>query len=106
MQGFKHVENNLDAAGNPAGGKVIGVGVSIDWQIGPLVRDEDRTEPNGAFVEDVIEAARQRIAYYQEGKFACEENAVALEKLAQALEALDSRTKDREKREVEGTHVA
>lgn len=100
--------NDLDDNGNPTGGFVRGIGMSIDWQNGPLGRDEDRQVPNGAFVETVIEAARQRIEFYQKasnGRFACRENAIAITKLEEALLWLNKRTQDREARQVEGTHT-
>ena len=92
---------------NPAGGHVTGTGIEITWQNGPLGRGKKRKKPNGAFVEDVIDAAKQRIDFYQtaqDGKFACKENEEALGHLKQALAVLDLRTKKREAREVEGTH--
>ena len=59
-------------------------------------------------METVIAAALQRIRWYQDpvsnGKFACEENANAIDYLTGALEVLDQRTKDRQERGVEGTH--
>ena len=100
-------ENFNDENGNPAGGRVKGVGIHIFWQNGPLGRGEERSKPNGAFVEGVINAAMQRIDYYQKacgGKFMCPENALAAKLLEEALYWLDYRTKDREKRGVEGTH--
>jgi hypothetical protein len=78
-------ENKNDENGNPAGGSVVGVGIAITWQDGPLGRGVDRKEPNGAFVETVIDAARQRIQYYQDSRFACRENEIALRKLEEAL---------------------
>lgn len=99
--------NDNDDLGNPAGGSVEGVGLKIDWQDGPLGRGEERIEPNGAFVETVIAAAKQRIEYYQtaaNGKFTCRENAMAITKLDEALMWLNKRTADREVRAVEGTH--
>ena len=101
--GFKSEHWN-DADGNPAGGTTSGTGFTIGWQNGPLGRGPDRVEPNGAFVEDVIDACADRIRYYQESRFACERNANALMHLEAALAELDARTKDREKRSVEGTH--
>ena len=101
--------NTTDNNGNPTGGNVFGVGLSISWQNGPLGRDADRQAPNGAFVETVIEAARQRIEFYQTAnnkKFACRENAIAITKLEEALLWLNKRTQDREARQVEGTHTA
>jgi len=97
-------ENNNNADGNPAGGSVSGTGISIEWQNGPLGRDAERIEPNGAFVEGVIAAAIQRIAYYQASKFSCRENAIALTHLETALLWLNKRTAGREARAVEGTH--
>lgn len=91
--------------GNPAGGHTTGTGIDIQWQNGPLAIDGERRPPNGAFVEGVIEAAIDRLQYYQESKFACEENGHALVLLDQALRWLNKRTEDREKRGVEGTHA-
>ena len=95
-----------DENGNPGGGFVVGTGLDIIWQDGPLGRDADRVEPNGAFVETVISAAKQRIEYYQNSKFNCRENAMAVTKLDEALLWLNKRTMDREERKVEGTHTA
>ena len=99
-------EHWLDNDGNPAGGVSFGRGFAISWQNGPLGRGEDRREPNGAFVEDVIAAAIGRIEFYQQSKFSCRENADALDHLRKAAEHLSSRTEEREKRSVEGTHQA
>ena len=84
-------------------GTTYGVGFSIGWQHGPLGRDGDRKDPNGAFVEDVIKAAVDRLQFYQDGKFASEYNKDALLHLQAALVCLHERTADREKRDVEGT---
>ena len=108
LDSFK-AENWSDPNGNPHGGTVRGTGLKIDWQQGPLGRDNDRIEPNGAFVETVIASIVQRIEYYQTAsnkKFACRENAIAIIKLEEALLWLNKRTQDREKRKVEGTHQA
>lgn len=90
--------------GVPTGGCTFGPGFTISWQNGALGRDGDRVAPNGAFVENVIMAAKDRIEYYQRSRFACQENAEALEHLNKALAVLDARTKAREARKVEGTH--
>lgn len=97
-------ENYLDDQGRPAGGHVHGVGLSIEWQNGPLGRDAERLEPNGAFVETVLRAALQRIEHYQAGQFRCRENALAITKIEEALLWLGSRTARRETAGVEGTH--
>lgn len=99
--------HHTDELGNPAGGSTSGRGISISWQDGPLVTSEGgtRDEPNGAFVEGVIEAAVGRLEYYQDSKFACRENALAITKLQEALHWLEARTASREARGVEGTHT-
>lgn len=109
-QGFFD-EHWCDAQGNPAGGVSTGKGFTISWQNGPLgkIGTPERREPSGAFVEDIIQAARQRIEFYQTasgGRFACQENAEAIAALEMAEAVLDKRTKDREARLVEGTHIA
>jgi hypothetical protein len=103
MQAFDAC-NYKDESGSPGGGYVKATGLDISWQAGPLGRGEDRKEPNGAFVETVIAAALQRIEYYQMTKFACIENERVCENLKDAIRWLRSRTQDREKRGVEGTH--
>lgn len=117
----QHVEfhNYVDGDGNPAGGFAVGTGIEITWQNGPLGSGEDRLEPNGAFVEDLIALCIERIRFYQtggvetppggiehRGRFACRENALALTHLEEALLWLDKRTRDRQARGVEGTHTA
>lgn len=100
-----HSTHFHDADGNPEGGQTHGTGFAIAWQRGPLGRGDDRKAPNGAFVEDVIDAARDRIEFYQRSRFACGANARALEHLEAALRELRARTADREARGVEGTHA-
>ena len=94
-----------DENGNPAGGHSKGIGMSIDWQNGPLGRGKTRLSPNGAFVETVIAVVIDRLEYYQASRFKCRENALAITKLQEANHWLNHRTQDREKREVEGTHT-
>jgi hypothetical protein len=101
-------QNSVDANGNPTGGHVKATGFSINWQSGPLGRGTERAEPNGAFVEGVIAAALQRLMFYQTasyGHFACKQNMGAIYHLEQALRYLDERTRERETRQVEGTHT-
>lgn len=103
QQGFKS-EYWDDPPGSPAGGCSYGVGFAVSWQNGPLGRGETRRGPNGAFVEDIIAVAVDRLKYYQASKFKCEANARALIALREALAYLNARTADREARVVEGTH--
>lgn len=94
-----------DDKDRPAGGVSSGRGFTISWQNGPLGIGPDRKEPNGAFVEDVIAAVVGRIEFYQRSEFACDANATAVLHMRAAALALDARTKDREARQVEGTHA-
>ena len=95
-----------DDNGAPEGGHTCGTGFTIAWQRGPLGRigTDERVQPNGAFVEDVLAAVIDRVNVYQDSRFACDENAEALKHLQLAAEALDSRTKRREAAKTEGTH--
>lgn len=101
-QGF--FSEHWAAMGIVTGGVSTGRGFTISWQNGALGRGNDRHEPNGAFVEDVIAAALDRLNAYQDSKFRCDTNDTAIRHLTSALEALDSRTKERETRQVEGTY--
>lgn len=109
--------HETDAQGRPAGGTTmiaiaedIG-GAPVDmftlpWQNGPLVdpKTGQRQPPNGLFVETLIAAVIDRIAYYQGSPFRCAENAEALAHLTAAQTALRSRTKRRAAAGIEGTH--
>lgn len=96
--------NMKDENGNPTGGEVFATGIQIKWQDGPLGRGSERQEPNGAFVEGVIQAAIQRLEFFQDSKFKCRENALAITKLEEALHWLNWRTSRRETQKVEGTY--
>ena len=89
------------AMGKPAGGVSSGFGLTIVWQNGPLVDESGkRIEPNGAFVETIIGVVVDRINATMEDHAA----KPILNQITVALDALKSRTKQREKRGVEGTH--
>ena len=105
MLDWYKAKNLNDEQGRPTGGSAEGTGIKIEWQNGPLGRGADRKEPNGAFVETVIAIAKQRLEYYEESEFNCLENAMAILKLEEALMWLHKRTRDREERQVEGTHA-
>jgi len=92
--------NEVPEGGNPTGGKTTLANSVINWQDGILV---DGLK-NGAFVEDVITAAIQRLEYFQASKFECQENADAITALQDALSALESRTKARTDQGVENTY--
>jgi len=65
---------------------------------------------DGVTNEEVMKALIHRIKFLNEewldGKFNCPENTSAIDHLQLALEALENRTKNRFKRNVEGTHNA
>ena len=71
---------------------------NISFQKGPL----KESEQNGCFQEDLIEICIDRLRCFQDGDFACRENVIALIKLEEALMWLNSRTRDRVARGVEG----
>ena len=102
-------EHLTDENGNPAGGVTRLRGIEIHWQAGPLVQsDGTRTEPTGAFVEDVIIAAVDRVQFYQgvnEGRFACRQNEKVITKLEEGLHWQYDRTDERNRRGVEGSHT-
>ena len=95
-------EHRVDADGNPAGGNSFGIGFWIGWQNGPI--NEPGGGRNGAFVEDIIAAAVDRIGFYQETRFVCDENEEALDHLYAAQSALKRRTARRLASGTEGTH--
>jgi hypothetical protein len=97
-------ENYLDEDGNPAGGEARATGVVILWQNGPLGRGDGRLEPNGAFVETVLKICVERLEFYNNTKFRCRENSLAITKIEEAIHWLNHRTAMREARGVEGTH--
>ena len=84
---------------NPSGGFVEGVGLKIIWQSGLSTQDTEKEDPDGTFVETVLKAVKNRIEFYQTGWSACTENVVALIKIREALQILDSR-KNRKNTEV------
>jgi hypothetical protein len=92
-----------DHEGYPGGGHSFGRGFAVSWQRGPLGKGVDRKPPNGAFVEDIIRVALDRLHYYQRGPFKCPENQAAIKSLEEALEHLQSRTQRRVRKGIEGT---
>ncbi len=68
----------------------------------------DGTKIDGVTNEEVIKVLIHRLTYlnkeWQNGKFYCAENEMAIDHLEQALELLNVRTRDRVGRHVEGTY--
>ena len=73
------------------GGTTSGCGFHIDWQVGPI---PEGGRANGAFVEDIIKAAIDRIEFYQKTRFACGRNKSTLRHLCLALESQEARMQD------------
>jgi len=114
--------NIVDDDGNPTGGDVIlsvptsqdGVFhpvLQIEWQNGPRgtgMTNADGSpilaDPNGAFVEDVLWAALQRLEFFNAGKYRDRANSLAITHIEQALQALKDRQLERSYRNVEGKH--
>lgn len=73
----------------------------VNFQKGPI----GETGVNGCQNEDLLAIVIDRLEYFQNGLYACRENALALTKIQEALHWLEARTADREERGVEGTNV-
>lgn len=58
---------------------------------------------NGLQVEEALQQCVERLNQYQ-SKVSCRENSIAITHIETAILWLNKRTKDREKRLVEGTH--
>lgn len=110
VQSDVKANNVTDENQNPTGGTVnLRIGernpLRVQWQDGPRGNEDGKLGPsNGAFVEDVIWAALQRLEFFQTSKYADDANAVAVSHLHQALEALNARRVERANRGVEGKH--
>jgi len=59
---------------------------------------------NGCHQEDLLAIVIDRLRCFQNGPFACRENALALTKCEEALHWLEHRTRQRQLRGVEGTN--
>lgn len=108
--------NHLDENENPTGGEVR-LEISghpellVKWQDGPRGTGETNadgspvlTDPNGAFVEDVLWAALQRLEFFNNSKYRDRANSMAITHIEQALQALKDRQLERSHRNVEGKH--
>lgn len=85
-----------------SGGTSYGTGFCISWQNGAIKEPEN--DINGAFVETIIDAAKDRLNAYQQTVAKCPENQEAIALLTKALEVLNNRTKRRESEGNEGLH--
>ena len=75
--------------------------IDLQFQHGPI----KEVGTNGITHEALLAVLADRLEGFQSGQYACPENALALEHIRKATEALHSRTKKRVERGVEGTHT-
>jgi hypothetical protein len=93
--------HDINDEGWVTGGTMVGLGLSIDWQDGPL----QDGKANGATIEDVIQAAIDRLEEFQNNEHSKNAyNAQAIAYLENALSILNARTQDRKLRGVEGKY--
>lgn len=94
-----HAPHYFQVIATNESGMEIPVG-NVNFQNGAI----DVAGVNGVMNEDLLHMVKVRLEGFQASPFKCEENQKALDHINAALEALESRTKKREKRGVEGTH--
>lgn len=73
----------------------------IKFQRGP--RNDPSAQP-GVLDCDLLEIVRDRLSSFQQGEFACRENACALTHIEEALMWMNKRVEDRAERNVLGTY--
>lgn len=91
--GACHVYDVTPTVGNASGTR-------IQFQKGPL---GETGYPNGLSIEVLLAIVEDRLICFQDGPFACEDNADALQCVTQAMWSLQNRTRKRMERGVEGT---
>ena len=74
---------------------------TIQMQCGPR---KDPESIHGVLDTDLLEIVRDRLKAFQNGKFACDENAHALSHIEEALLWMNKRVEDRIERNVLGTN--
>lgn len=98
--------HHVDANGNPAGGYAHGVGLCVNFQDGPRGTPGGELKPaNGAFVEDLMVAAIDRLEFFQGSQFRHDKNQEAIGHLYAALTALQDRATARAARGVLGCNA-
>lgn len=99
--------NYVDENGNPAGGYAHGIGLCVNFQDGPRGKtDGGELKPaNGAFVEDLLVAAAERLRFFQSSQFAHPANQEAINHINEAIRTLHVRATDRAARGVLGRNV-
>lgn len=98
--------NYTDQDGNPSGGYAQGPGMTVVFQDGPRGKIGESLAPaNGAFVEDLMVAAMQRLSFFQGSQYAHPANAEAIVHLDRAIAALNARAEERKARGVLGVNA-
>lgn len=77
-------------------------GLDVRFQNGPIAENG----VNGVTQEVLLAICIDRLRSFQAGPYACRENAIALTKIEEAMHWLQSRTRARMARGVEGTSAA
>lgn len=95
--------NWIDRDGNHDGGYSSGVGFQINWQRGALSQAGGR---NGAFVIEVLTACKAQLEFYNSGKFRCDENTEAINRIESSIQSLRDRQQRRYNEGTLGTHHA
>lgn len=97
--------DGFDATSNPGNTPEEGVTgpcrLTVMFQNGPI----KEVGVNGVTQEVLLAIVIDRLRSFQEGDYRCRENAIALTKIEEALMWLQSRTRARQSRGVEGTHA-
>ena len=75
--------------------------IQFNFQNGPI----GESGVNGVTQEVLLAIVIDRLRSFQSGPYNCRDNALALEKLEDAMNFLHKRTKDRQRRGVEGTNT-
>ena len=91
---------SVDGANHEYEIRVAGTSTKLKFQKGPI----GAVGVNGITHEVLLAVLIDRLKGFQSGQFACRENALALTKLEEATHWLNSRTRERVARGVEGTH--
>jgi len=76
-------------------------GVVIVFQEGPR---KETSSTHGVLDCDLLEIVRDRLRCFQDGEFACRENACALTHIEEALMWMNKRVEDRAERKVLGSY--
>jgi hypothetical protein len=93
--------DTFDVCSDPKrGSRLVRACLDIQFQDGPIIE----CGVNGISNEALLAIVADRLQGFQSGKYACEENANALQAVESALDWMKRRTAKRIERGVEGTH--